>query len=318
MLSVLSFRLPSTRSVFSSDKRTVPNFTSLDRNPACRCPSALEKEDSQVEIDREKALEALEKLDQQLDSLSQKEVAPKKRPISSYPDRITTTRVVDNFKDSSRKISLKRLSTWHVNLLLFDRASLSPMQIIRLTPPEHAYSIDHTGARKASDPSVLIVGSNDLLSVLDSALGKGLPRFIIRLVNSSTVVTRRHLEVQVLVGNPAELQRQAVVRRRYDVRRWSGRTSCVRWWFGRTSGLEQNVEPQASSGGPVERRTSGGGLAERRASGGGPAERRVSGGGPAERRTLSRTSGLEQNVRPQVVLRKNVGPQVVVQQNVGP
>ncbi|KAH0466483.1 hypothetical protein IEQ34_003721 [Dendrobium chrysotoxum] len=85
MLSVISFPLPSTRSVFSSDKRTVPNFSFLDRNPACRCPSALEKEDSQVEIDREKALEALEKLDQQLDSLAQKEVVPKKRPISSYP-----------------------------------------------------------------------------------------------------------------------------------------------------------------------------------------------------------------------------------------
>ncbi|KAL0917455.1 hypothetical protein M5K25_012516 [Dendrobium thyrsiflorum] len=48
----------------------------------------------------------------------------------------------------------------------------------------------------------------------------------------------RHLEVRVLVGNPAELRRQAVVRRRYDVKRWSGRASGVRWWSDRTLGVK--------------------------------------------------------------------------------
>ncbi|XP_008786135.2 uncharacterized protein LOC103704561 isoform X2 [Phoenix dactylifera] len=44
---------------------------------------AAEKEESQFEIDREKAREALQKLDQQLQTLSQGESLPKKRPSSS-------------------------------------------------------------------------------------------------------------------------------------------------------------------------------------------------------------------------------------------
>ncbi|KAL0911754.1 hypothetical protein M5K25_019915 [Dendrobium thyrsiflorum] len=97
----------------------------------------------------------------------------------------------------------------------------------------------------------------------------------------------RHLEVRVLVGNPAELRRQTVVRRRYDVRQWSDRKSGVRWWFSRTLGVRWWFG-----------RTSG--LKQKR-------------------QALSRTSGLEQNnVRLQVVVWQNVGPQVVVRQNVGP
>lgn len=43
---------------------------------------AAEKEETQFEIDQEKAREALQKLDQQLQSLSQQESLPKKRPPS--------------------------------------------------------------------------------------------------------------------------------------------------------------------------------------------------------------------------------------------
>nr|XP_010923435.2 uncharacterized protein LOC105046525 isoform X2 [Elaeis guineensis] len=43
---------------------------------------AVEKEETQFEIDREKAREALQKLDEQLQTLSQQESLPKKRPSS--------------------------------------------------------------------------------------------------------------------------------------------------------------------------------------------------------------------------------------------
>ncbi|KAL0926137.1 hypothetical protein M5K25_004531 [Dendrobium thyrsiflorum] len=92
-----------------------------------------------------------------------------------------------------------------------------------------------------------------------------------------------HLEVLVLVGNLTEFRRQVVVRRRYDVRRWFDRTSCVRWWSGRMSGISW-----------WSSRTSG--------------VKWLSG----------RTSGLKQNVGCQVVVRQNIGPQMVVRQNIGP
>ncbi|KAJ8638016.1 hypothetical protein MRB53_012283 [Persea americana] len=46
--------------------------------------NAVDKE-SQFEIDREKAREALQKLDEQLETLSQKQITPKKRLPSSLP-----------------------------------------------------------------------------------------------------------------------------------------------------------------------------------------------------------------------------------------
>ncbi|KAL0927252.1 hypothetical protein M5K25_001415 [Dendrobium thyrsiflorum] len=98
----------------------------------------------------------------------------------------------------------------------------------------------------------------------------------------------RHLEVQVLVGNLAELRRQEVVRRNVGrqvyVRQNVERQVDVRQNVGRQIDVRRMSECRASGGGPVERQASGGGPAERRALGGDPAEHRGSGGGPAERR----------------------------------
>ncbi|XP_010278964.1 PREDICTED: uncharacterized protein LOC104612988 [Nelumbo nucifera] len=55
------------------------NFKNRKRNSSLR---AVEKE-SQFELDQEKAREALKKLDEQLQTLSQKEISPPKKRVSS-------------------------------------------------------------------------------------------------------------------------------------------------------------------------------------------------------------------------------------------
>ncbi|XP_072987018.1 uncharacterized protein [Typha latifolia] len=55
-------------------------FTKRSRRRLSPPNASMEKEETQVEIDREKAREALQKLDQQLQGLSQQESPPRKRP----------------------------------------------------------------------------------------------------------------------------------------------------------------------------------------------------------------------------------------------
>lgn len=74
LLSATSF----PKSKFSS--LTVDHFTRSRFSVG-----AVDKE-SEFEVDREKARQALQQLDEQLQTLSQKEVTPRKRPSSSYLD----------------------------------------------------------------------------------------------------------------------------------------------------------------------------------------------------------------------------------------
>lgn len=67
-----------TRRRLGSSRRSSSSSRRLSPPPSC----TAEKEETQFEIDREKAREALQKLDQQLQTLSQQESLPKKRPSS--------------------------------------------------------------------------------------------------------------------------------------------------------------------------------------------------------------------------------------------
>ncbi|KAG1368746.1 putative Cytochrome b [Cocos nucifera] len=101
--------------------RLGPSWRTISRRLSPPPSGAAEKEETQFEIDREKAREALQKLDQQLQTLSQQESLPKKRPPSPSlstdlnldRDRMTGMRI-----DEMPEISGSYLSYVAVALLI--------------------------------------------------------------------------------------------------------------------------------------------------------------------------------------------------------
>ncbi|XP_068639140.1 uncharacterized protein [Aristolochia californica] len=88
--------------------------------PGLISPTRAGEKESQFEVDREKAREALQKLDEQLQAMSQKQSTPKKRvspyPLESYVDR---DRITGRVTEEMPEISGSYLTYTAAVLLLF-------------------------------------------------------------------------------------------------------------------------------------------------------------------------------------------------------
>ncbi|KAG9449421.1 hypothetical protein H6P81_009386 [Aristolochia fimbriata] len=91
--------------------RHVPGFVS---------PTRAGEKESQFEIDREKAREALKKLDEELQAMSQKQIAPKKRVSASQLDPyVDRDRMTGRVTEEMPEISGSYLTYTAAVLLLF-------------------------------------------------------------------------------------------------------------------------------------------------------------------------------------------------------